>query len=156
MSVSSSIALVLLATSLLQGCKSAKPSHSADQLARPLRTGFENNLSAPLGPGGEVVAHSQSEWDVGWRRLGLPGAPPPVTFTREIAVLHANYFGGSPFTYESGVDSARFDAATGVVTVYAHARASEGGVDTSSRKVLAAALRVPPIARVTVHWRLTN
>jgi len=146
----------LFATAMLQACKASAPARAADDLARPLLTGYETRLSAPLGPGGELVAYTRAEWDSGWKALGLPGSPPSVDFAREMAVLRADYFGGSPIPYESGVDSARADSLGDVVTVYAHVHADQGGVDTASRKVMAAALRVAPTARVTVRWRLTN
>ena len=147
---------LLIGTAMTQGCRTSKASRRAADVARPLLTGYENRLSAPLGPGGEFVARTQIEWDSGWKALGLPGSPPPVDFTKEVAALRADYMGASPVPYESGVDSARSDSASGVITVYAHMHGDQGGVDTASRKVLAAALRVAPSTRVTVRWRLTN
>jgi hypothetical protein len=137
-------------------CHRASSARSDRNLATPLTTGFENQLSAPLGQGGELVAYTATAWDSGWRALNLPGPPPAVDFSQNVATLRAEYFGGSPSEYESGVDSAVSDANGILVTVYAHVRISGVGVDTSSRKVLATAIRVPSNRpRVLVHWRLT-
>jgi hypothetical protein len=142
---------------VVAACHGDQPERSSRDLARPLVTGFEGQRSAPLGPGGELVARNAAEWENGWRALGLPGGPPAVDFPREIAVLRAQYFGGSPIEYESGVDSAVRVAEDSAIAVYAHARTSNGGVDTSSRKVLAAAIRLPSgNPTFTVQWRLTR
>jgi hypothetical protein len=140
----------------LAGCHRERSARSDRDLAIPLTTGFEDQRSAPLGPGGELVAYSAAAWDSGWKALALPGAPPVVDFNQNAATLRAQYFGGSPFGYESRVDSAVSEAGGAVIAVYAHERISDGGVDTSSRKVLATAFRLPANrpARVTVQWRV--
>ena len=143
---------------VLAGCQRERVARSERDLAIPLRTGFENWRSAPLGPGGVLVAYTAAAWDSGWKALALPGAPPAVDFSRNAATLRAEYFGGSSSGYESGVDSAVSEASGAVIAVYAHERSSGVGVDTSSRKVLATAFRVPANrpARVAVQWRVIH
>jgi hypothetical protein len=128
----------------------AQPSRLDAQTltVRRLATGFENQRTAPVGPSGHVVARTLAAWDSGWRSLGLPGHPPAVDFTRELAVLQATGFDSIPALYASAVDRAEIDAGGRTLSVFMSFSSSEGGVDTSGRKVVAAAIssgaRQPP------------
>jgi hypothetical protein len=97
-------------------------------------------VSAPDGPSGYVVAGSSTTWDSGWRALGLPGTPPAVDFSRELAVLKATAYGSSPFAYSSRIVRAELDSRSTVLTIYVRLNDGGAGVDTSSRKVVAAAI----------------
>ena len=153
-----SIRFVLAICGVLPACHRESAARSERNLALPLKTGFEAQLSAPLGPRGELVAFTAAAWDSGWKALALPGTPPVVDFSKNVATLRAQNFAGSPAEYESGVDSVLSEDAGTLIAVYGHERMSSGGMDTSSRKVLATAIRGPvnQSPRLTVQWRMTT
>jgi hypothetical protein len=136
-----SVSVGVLASIVLVACADRTPVPHAELGIRPLVTRYEGTLSAPLGPAAEVVARDQRTWDSSWRALQLPGTPPDVDFARELAVLKVTRYGSSPFTYSSSIERANLDATSRVLTVYVRVRHSEQVVDTSSRKVVAAAIR---------------
>jgi hypothetical protein len=136
----------LVGLALVGGCAANSAAGAAGVPAtalRILRTGFENRWSAPLGPDTAVVARSQAAWDSAWRALGLPDMPPVVDFSREVAVAKATTYGSSPMGYESHIDSVRAESTGRVLVVFMTVDASMVVVDTSSRKVVAAAVRRP-------------
>ena len=113
----------------------ARPQH-----VRQLVTRYENSLTAPDGPSGYVVARNGATWDSGWRALGLPGSPPKVDFSRELAVLKATEYGSSSMTYSSEIERAELDRGATTLSIYVRLNDVGPSVDTSSRKVVGAAI----------------
>jgi hypothetical protein len=153
---------LLVGLAVVVGSAVSSPAGAARVPQIPLRvlpTGFENRWSAPLGPDSAVVARSQAAWDSAWRALGLPHTPPAIDFSREVAVAKASSYGSSPIGYESHIDSARVESAGRVLVVFLTIRASLVVVDTSSRKVVAAAVRRSgrdPRWPAVVRWNLAR
>lgn len=130
--------LVLLMTA---SCRQA-PADARPHVhrVRALVTGYEAARSAPLGPAVAAAASTPAAWDSLWRAAALPGRPPSVDFSRELAVLDAIPYGDGPIFYQSGVDSAHVDTLSQQLRVYIGIRMSPAGADTSSRKAVAAAI----------------
>jgi hypothetical protein len=149
------VTVVVPVTVVLLACAERSPGPSLH--VRRLVTRYESTLSAPNGPSGYLVARNRSSWDSGWRALGLPGSPPAVDFSRELAVLKATAYGGSPMVYSSRIERAELDSSLSVLSIYVRLNDTGGGVDTSSRKVVAAAISADsnqPPWQGTVVWRV--
>jgi hypothetical protein len=81
------------------------------------------------------------EWDSLWTRVyGLPGQPPAVDFSTEVALLKVTSYGGGISGYASDITGARINARHDTLYISYRVRDSGFAVDTSSRKALAAAV----------------
>jgi hypothetical protein len=144
--------LLTLGASAGLGCEPSTARADKATL-RTLHTGFECERTAPLGREGRGIASTQVAWDSLWSQVyALPGRPPAVDFSREIALLQVTSYGGGLSGYASEFSGARISSQRD--TLYMRYRIRDVGpaVDTSSRKAIAAAVSFHGAAAFAVAW----
>lgn len=110
---------------------------------RQLPTGYDRMTSAlsSMATASPLVAHDAAAWGAHWRRLGIPGRPPAVAFSREVGVLYG-FARVSANGFRATLDSARLRA-DDTLRLYVDLDHESASYDTTSYSLVAAAVARP-------------